>query len=740
MGTSAADAIASDVKLPEGNVPDAIELAVLEDIYTTMGGSSWTHATNWPTSWPATATSAQFGTWYGITVTNNDITAIVMPSNALSGTLPSSFGDLAELTYVDLSVNSITGGIPTSIGNLTKMYLLVLAHNQLTSIPSQIGNATALQHLVLYQNQITSLPSSITDLINLKELSLFQNQITGSLPSDIGDMDALENFSVAGNSMSGTIPTTIGDLPALKTLDLSSNDFTGSIPTSIGNLTTLIWLALADNQLTGSIPTQIGSLVNLTQLSLHVNQLSGSIPSQIGNLTKLQYINLDQNGLTGSIPSSFSNLVKLETIEMRQNHLDGPLPDFGNMSVLRGLYLENNKITGTIPSTLGNATSLIVLSLGGNLLTGSVPSALANLPNLSSLGLNSAYLSGPIPTALANRSALYLYAAQNNFTFSDVLPYIAINNKVQFDQQREIDTERMINLPLGNTLHLVAPIDRSASPACTYRWIKKVGAGFTVINEYSTGGHTVDITGLTLADDGAQYFYQVMNSSVPGVVLTSKLVTVNVIICPTVIADFETSVDSYTYTFTPAVTGAESCTKTYLWDFGDGQTSPDPTSSHVFNTTGTYLVSLTLSYKCGECDSTAVVVQDTVEVSNTSICTAIYCDGYGNVGIGTMRTQGFRLSVDGKIRASEIIKVYPQGQWSDFVFEDKYRLRPLSEVESFIKTNGHLPDIPSAKEVEKEGVELGSMDAKLLQKIEELTLYVIKLEKEVETLKEGKRK
>jgi hypothetical protein len=71
-------------------------------------------------------------------------------------------------------------------------------------------------------------------------------------------------------------------------------------------------------------------------------------------------------------------------------------------------------------------------------------------------------------------------------------------------------------------------------------------------------------------------------------------------------------------------------------------------------------------------------------------------------------------------------------QWSDFVFDKGYKLRPLKEVESFIKTNGHLPEIPSAKEVAKEGIDLGAMDAKLLQKVEELTLYMIELKQELE--------
>lgn len=67
--------------------------------------------------------------------------------------------------------------------------------------------------------------------------------------------------------------------------------------------------------------------------------------------------------------------------------------------------------------------------------------------------------------------------------------------------------------------------------------------------------------------------------------------------------------------------------------------------------------------------------------------------------------------------------------WSDFVFAKDYKLPALSEVEAFVKKNHHLPEIPSAKEVYSEGIDVAQMDAKLLQKIEELTLYMIQLEK-----------
>ncbi len=104
----------------------------------------------------------------------------------------------------------------------------------------------------------------------------------------------------------------------------------------------------------------------------------------------------------------------------------------------------------------------------------------------------------------------------------------------------------------------------------------------------------------------------------------------------------------------------------------------------------------------------------------------------GNIGIGTVNPGDWKLAVNGKIRAKEI-KV--ETGWSDFVFYDNYQLATLKEVETHIKENGHLKDIPSAKEVKKNGIFLGEMDSKLLQKIEELTLYTIQQQKEIENLK-----
>ncbi len=101
----------------------------------------------------------------------------------------------------------------------------------------------------------------------------------------------------------------------------------------------------------------------------------------------------------------------------------------------------------------------------------------------------------------------------------------------------------------------------------------------------------------------------------------------------------------------------------------------------------------------------------------------------GNVGIGTADTKGYKLAVAGNVIA-ESMKVKLQGTWPDFVFAKSYKLPTLQETEAHIKEKGHLPGIPSAEEVKDKGIDLGDMNARLLQKIEELTLHLIEMKKE----------
>lgn len=107
--------------------------------------------------------------------------------------------------------------------------------------------------------------------------------------------------------------------------------------------------------------------------------------------------------------------------------------------------------------------------------------------------------------------------------------------------------------------------------------------------------------------------------------------------------------------------------------------------------------------------------------------------GNGNVGIGTTTPGSYKLAVEGTIGARKV-KVTQQANWADFVFEPEYELPSLQEVEAFVRKHKHLPDIPSAKEVAEEGVDLGEMNKLLLQKIEEQMLYIIELNRKIELL------
>ncbi len=103
----------------------------------------------------------------------------------------------------------------------------------------------------------------------------------------------------------------------------------------------------------------------------------------------------------------------------------------------------------------------------------------------------------------------------------------------------------------------------------------------------------------------------------------------------------------------------------------------------------------------------------------------------------TSSPDGFKLFVEQGILTEKIkVAVKNTNDWSDYVFANSYKLKSLHELEIFISDNQHLPDVPSAKEVVENGLDLAKMDAKLLQKIEELTLYVIQQQKEIEQLKE----
>lgn len=147
-------------------------------------------------------------------------------------------------------------------------------------------------------------------------------------------------------------------------------------------------------------------------------------------------------------------------------------------------------------------------------------------------------------------------------------------------------------------------------------------------------------------------------------------------------------------------------------------------------TAGTYtstraLIGFTASENWTSTAQGTYITFETTPNGSTTRQRVMTVDQSGMVSIGT-NTPTHPLTVNGAIRAKEIIV---DTGWSDYVFESGYRLAPLSEVEQHIKEKGHLPDVPSAKEVAAKGVSVGESQALLLRKIEELTLHLIAQEK-----------
>lgn len=124
-------------------------------------------------------------------------------------------------------------------------------------------------------------------------------------------------------------------------------------------------------------------------------------------------------------------------------------------------------------------------------------------------------------------------------------------------------------------------------------------------------------------------------------------------------------------------------------------------------------------------------------VNHNGVCTKVLnWNEYGQVGIGTDDTKGYQFAVNGKMIAEEIV-VKHYANWPDFVFAKEYGLMSLDKVEEHINKFQHLPNVTLEKEINENGISLGNMDEILLQKIEELTLYILEQNKRIAKLEQN---
>ncbi|GJP49267.1 hypothetical protein CLOM_g8502 [Closterium sp. NIES-68] len=219
------------------------------------------------------------------------------------------------ITDMDLSGSQISGSIPSTIGNLIRMTSLQLSQNNLIgTIPDAIGKLSNIVTLKLDINQLWStIPDLFGKLTNLRVLDLTLIGLGESIPSTIGRLRSLTNLQLSHNNLQGTIPDSITVLTNLHVLNFQGNKLVGSIPRTIGNLQLLTILDLSRNGFVGAIPASIDKLTNLRTLNLGDNSLMGTILASIGNLTKLRTLNL--NGTKVSCPPDFTECVAKQTLQ-----------------------------------------------------------------------------------------------------------------------------------------------------------------------------------------------------------------------------------------------------------------------------------------------------------------------------------------------------------------------------------------------------------------------------------------
>jgi hypothetical protein len=193
-----------------------------------------------------------------------------------------------------------------------------------------------------------------------------------------------------------------------------------------------------------------------------------------------------------------------------------------------------------------------------------------------------------------------------------------------------------------------------------------------------------------------------------------------------------------TYSFTPALTQLEeSCKISYSWSFGDGTTSLESNPEHTYSSSGTFLVRLKLSYQCDACPAAELITDQQISIEK-DLCETIYCHDNGGVSIGTEQiANGYKLSLKGKLIVTGA-RIALESTWPDFVFEKDYKLMSLQKLKKYIEFNGHLPNIPSAETIKQDGIDVGEMSSLMLQKTEELTLYLIELDERLKKLEAWK--
>jgi Leucine-rich repeat (LRR) protein len=336
-----------------------------------------------------------------------------LANNNFNGSqIPSEFGKLTNLRYLNLSNAGFGGQIPIEISHLIRLVSLDLSavyFPEFTRLKLENPNLNMLVqnlpelielhldgvNISAQENEWCQALSS--SLPNLRVLSLSNCYLSGPIDSTLLKLQSLSIIRLDNNNLSTTVPEFLANFAKLTSLRLSSSGLIGTFPRKIFQVLTLEILDLSNNlQLHGALPDfpQNGSLRTLV-LS-HTN-FSGTLSETMGNLTKLSKIDLSNCSFSGSMPHSMAKLTQLLYLDMSSNNFTGPIPSFSMAKNLTQINLSRNGLIGHITSTRWEELRYLVsLDLRYNSLNGNIPASMFSLPSLQKLQLSNNQFSGQL--------------------------------------------------------------------------------------------------------------------------------------------------------------------------------------------------------------------------------------------------------------------------------------------------------------------------------------------------------
>eukprot|EP01018_Ginkgo_biloba_P022241 Gb_00418 [translate_table: standard] len=320
---------------------------------------------NWQNSPPNWNGSDPCGSsWEGVLCgPDSRVTKLSLSTVNLKGKLAGDIGLLTSLKSLDLSYNkNLTGTIPSTIGNLSNLDTLIMIGCGFTGpIPNELGN---LRNLTFLQQPDTfDGPVCLVSALNSNELS-------GQIPPSLGNLAKLYWLDIADNNIDGTLPVSTANAPGLD------------------KLTNAKHFHFNKNQLTGSIPSEIfNANMHLIHVLFDSNFLTGGIPSTLDLVSTLEVVRLDRNLLEGPVPS-ISNLTKLSELHLSNNKLGGPVPDLSALQSLAYVDLSNNSFNASkAPDWFTTIQTLTTLVMENGTLEGEIPSDLFSLPQIQTVNL-----------------------------------------------------------------------------------------------------------------------------------------------------------------------------------------------------------------------------------------------------------------------------------------------------------------------------------------------------------------